>query len=114
MKLYHNPRCSKSRSALQLCHDSGKKFTLVSYLESGLSEGEIRGLISRLSTNLHTLVRDGEAEFDKNTDFNDVDSVVELLMSQPKCLQRPILDDGITAIIGRPPEMILTLLQVHE
>lgn len=114
MKLYHNPRCSKSRSALQLCHDSGKKFTIVSYLESGLSEGEIRGLIARLSTDLHTLVRDGEAEFDNNTDFNDVDSVVELLVTHAKCLQRPILDDGITAIVGRPPEMILTLLQAHE
>ena len=114
MKLYHNPRCSKSRSALELCHDSGKQFTIVSYLESGLSESEIRGLITRLSTDLHTLVRDGEAEFDKNTDVNDVDSVVELLISHAKCLQRPILDDGVTAIVGRPPEMILTLLQEHE
>ena len=114
MKLYHNPRCSKSRSALQLCHDSGKEFKIISYLESGLSEGEIRGLITRLSTDLHTLVRDSEAEFDKNTNVNDVDSVVELLMSHAKCLQRPILDDGVTAIVGRPPELILTLLRAHE
>lgn len=114
MKLYHNPRCSKSRAALQFCHDSGKDFTIVNYLDSGLSEDEIRGLITRLSTDLHTLVRAGEAEFDKNTDVNDIDSVIELIMSHAKCLQRPILDDGVTAIVGRPPELILTLLQGRE
>lgn len=114
MKLYHNPRCSKSRAALQLCRDSGQDFTIVSYLESGLSEDDIRGLITRLSTDLHSLIRDDEAEFDRNTDFNDVDSVVQLLMNHAKCLQRPILDDGTTAIVGRPPELILTLLQARE
>jgi len=114
MKLYHNPRCSKSREALHLCRESGKEFTIISYLESGLSADEIRGLTTRLSSDLHTLVRDNEAEFDKNTDVNDLDSVVELLMNHPKCLQRPILDDGKMAIVGRPPELLLTLLQAHE
>ncbi len=114
MKLYHNPRGSKSRAALQLCVESGIKFTIIDYLESAVDENTIRELIHRLSTDLPTIVRTGEAEFDDSTDVNDIDSVVALLIAHSKCLQRPILDDGKTAIIGRPPELILTLLQAHE
>jgi arsenate reductase len=114
MKLFHNPRCSKSRAALELCEQSGKQFTIIEYLKSGIDENTIRGLINRLSSELSTLVRTGESEFDTKTNIYNVDSVVKLLISRPKCLQRPILDDGKTAIIGRPPELILTLLQAHE
>ena len=114
MKLFHNPRCSKSRVALQLCMDSGEDFTIVEYLKDGVDEITIRGLIDRLSSGLSTLVRTGEPDFDIKTDIKDADSVVKLLISHPKFLQRPILDNGKIAIIGRPPEMILTLLQVHE
>ncbi len=110
MKLYHNPRCSKSRAALQLCEQSGKQFTIIEYLKSGVDENTIRRLIDRLSSELSTLVRTDESEFDAKTDINNIDSVVKLLLSHPKCLQRPILDDGKTAIIGRPPELIITLL----
>ena len=114
MKLFHNPRCSKSRAALQLCEESGKSFVIIEYLKTGLDENLIRGLISRLSIELEHLVRKGAVELEADTDLGNTDSVVDLLLIHPKCLQRPILDDGKTAIIGRPPEMILTLLQAHE
>ena len=114
MKLFHNPRCSKSRAALQLCEESGKSFVIVDYLKTGLDEVMIRGLIDRLSMDVQALVRTGEVEFEVDTDLDNTDSIVDLLITHPKCLQRPILDDGKTAIIGRPPELILTLLQAHE
>jgi arsenate reductase len=114
MRLFHNPRCTKSRAALDLCEQSGKRFTIIEYLKEGVDEKTIRGLIARLSSELPTLVRTAESEFDTQTDLDNADSVVRLLLSQPRCLQRPILDDGKIAIIGRPPELILTLLQAHE
>tara|TARA_B100000945_G_scaffold273215_1_gene236042 strand:- start:205 stop:549 length:345 start_codon:yes stop_codon:yes gene_type:complete len=111
LKLYHNPRCSKSRQALNLLQERDINFQEIRYLNDGLNRSEIEGLISRYQGSSSDIVRINEQEYKSNKINLDVDSeIIELLLNYPKCLQRPLLDDGHTVVIGRPPENILILL----
>ena len=105
MRLYHNPRCSKSRQALALLNERDIEFEVYLYLKLGISEDDID-----LLTSLDGIIRKNDLEKGSNIDFSDNEQVSKLLKTQPKLLQRPILVLGDKAVIGRPPENILTLL----
>ena len=105
MRLYHNPRCSKSRQALALLNERDIDFEVYLYLKVGISEDDID-----LLSSLDGIIRKNDLEKDSNIDFSDNEEVSKLLKIQPKLLQRPILVLGDKAVIGRPPENILTLL----
>ena len=106
MRLYHNPRCSKSRQAVKLLTDKGVSFQEHRYLEEGIMEEDLPILAS-----LTGIIRKQEKEF-KELDFaiNSVNDVIKALRSKPKLLERPILIKHGEAIIGRPPEDLLQLL----
>ena len=106
MRLYHNPRCSKSRQAVKLLTDKGISFQEHRYLEEGIMEDDLP-----LLATLTGIIRKQEKEF-KELDF-EVDSandVIKALRSKPKLLERPVLIKDGKAIIGRPPEEILNLI----
>ena len=106
MRLYHNPRCSKSRQAVKLLSDKGVSFQEHRYLEEGIMEEDLPILAS-----LTGIIRKQEKEF-KELDFavNSVNDIIKALRSRPKLLERPVLIKDDKAIIGRPPEDILQLL----
>ena len=106
MRLYHNPRCSKSRQAVKLLTDKGISFQEHRYLEEGIMEEDLPILAS-----LTGIIRKQEKEF-KELDFavNSVNDVIKALRLKPKLLERPVLIRDGKAIIGRPPEDILQLL----
>jgi len=106
MRLYHNPRCSKSRQAVKLLTDKGVSFQEHRYLEEGIMEEDLPILAS-----LTGIIRKQEKEF-KELDFaiNSVNDVIKALLSKPKLLERPVLIKDGEAIIGRPPEDVLQLL----
>ena len=106
MRLYHNPRCSKSRQAVKLLTDKGASFQEHRYLEEGIMEEDLPILAS-----LTGIIRKQEKEF-KELDFaiNSVNDVIKALRSKPKLLERPVLIKDGEAIIGRPPEDVLQLL----
>lgn len=106
MRLYHNPRCSKSRQAVKLLTDKGISFQEHRYLEEGIMEDDLPILGS-----LTGIIRKQEKEF-KELDFavNSVNDVIKALRLKPKLLERPVLIKDDKAIIGRPPEDILQLL----
>ena len=106
MRLYHNPRCSKSRQAVKLLTDKGVSFQEHRYLEEGIMEEDLSILAS-----LPGIIRKQEKEF-KELDFaiNSVNDVIKALLSKPKLLERPVLIKDGEAIIGRPPEDVLQLL----
>ncbi len=109
--LLHNPRCSKSRQALALLEERGATVTVRRYLDQPLDEAELRGLISRLDGPLETLVRRKEAEWKAlDADAGDREQVVAAILAHPRLLERPVADDGHRAVIGRPPERVLALL----
>lgn len=113
MTLYHNPRCSKSRNALQLLQDRGFSPTIVRYLETPLNVAQLQALLCKLGLSARQLLRTGEDDYKtlglSNLQLTDA-QLIDALLSQPKLLERPILVVGDKAVIGRPPETILEIL----
>lgn len=105
MRLYHNPRCSKSRQALALLHDRGIEVEVHRYLEEGILADDLDVLAE-----LEGIVRSKDAGRAIMAELTSSKAVKNLLRAQPKLLERPVLIHNGTAIIGRPPEDILALL----
>ncbi len=111
--LYHNPRCSKSRSALELIEQRGLTPRVVRYLETPLSAFELEQLLHRLGISARQLLRSGEDEFKAlglaDPSLSDA-QLIEAMVAHPRLIERPILVVGNAAVIGRPPEKVLELL----
>ncbi|WP_296126228.1 arsenate reductase (glutaredoxin) [Pseudomonas sp. Ga0074129] len=113
LTLYHNPRCSKSRSALQLLEERGLTPHIVRYLETPLDAEQLRELLSQLDISARQLLRSSEDEY-KALGLHDTQlseaQLIAAMVSHPKLIERPILVAGDKAVIGRPPEKILEIL----
>ncbi|MDA0688226.1 MAG: arsenate reductase (glutaredoxin) [Proteobacteria bacterium] len=112
--LYHNPRCSKSRAALALLEENDINPTIVYYLEKPPTPDELRSLLDKLGLGIRDILRTGEKDYDE-LDLGDEtlsdEIVFDLVCKHPKLIERPIFIHGDKAIIGRPPEKVLTLLE---
>jgi arsenate reductase len=111
--LYHNPRCSKSRGALELLEAHGLNPTIVRYLETPPSATEIKALLAKLGISARQLLRTGEDEYKAlNLADSSLDetALIAAMASHPKLIERPILIAGDKAVIGRPPEKVLELI----
>jgi len=100
LRLYHNPRCSKSRALLGLLEERGAQVEVVEYLKTPPDRAELDRLVAGVDDPPEALVRTKDARF----------SVVALLLEHPELMQRPVLVAGDRAAIGRPPEDALRLL----
>lgn len=111
-KIYHNPRCGKSREGLEILEKSGKEFEVVLYLDRPPSVEELRDLIKKLGIAPLDLVRKNEAiwkERYKGKRLSDA-AILKAMAEHPKLIERPIVVQGGKALIGRPPILIKTLL----
>jgi arsenate reductase len=113
LTLYHNPRCSKSRGALELLEARGLAPTIVRYLETPPDAAQLRDLLSKLGITPRQLLRTGEDEY-KALNLADPalsdEQLIATMAANPKLIERPILIAGDKAVIGRPPEKILEIL----
>ena len=113
LTLYHNPRCSKSRGALELLESRGLTPSVVRYLETPLNATQIQSLLAKLGLSARQLLRTGEDEY-KTLNLADASlseaQLIAAIAAHPKLMERPILEVGDKAVIGRPPEHILELL----
>ncbi|MCG4453825.1 MULTISPECIES: arsenate reductase (glutaredoxin) [unclassified Pseudomonas] len=113
LTLYHNPRCSKSRGALQLLEERGLKPTIVRYLETPPSAAQLSDLLGKLGIGARQLLRSGEDEY-RTLNLADPGlseaQLIEAMVAHPKLIERPILIVGGKAVIGRPPEKVLEIL----
>ncbi|QQN50579.1 arsenate reductase (glutaredoxin) [Stutzerimonas balearica] len=111
--LYHNPRCSKSRGALELLQARGMEPTIVRYLDTPPSEAELHALLAKLGLSARQLLRTGEEEYQSlglaDTALTDA-QIIAAMARHPRLIERPILIAGDKAVIGRPPERVLELL----
>ncbi len=105
MRFYHNPRCSKSRQALALLEERGFEVNVVRYLETGVMEEDLA-----LLAQLDGIVRKKDAGKVVMASLQSEEDIMALLRTNPKVLERPVLISGQQAVIGRPPEDILSLL----
>ena len=113
LTLYHNPRCSKSRAALEIIETRGLAPTVVRYLETPLDAAQLRSLLGKLGLSARQLLRTGEDEY-KTLNLDDAslsdEQLIGAMATHPKLIERPILVAGDKAVIGRPPEKVLELL----
>ena len=118
IKFYHNPRCSKSRQALQLISSQNITLEIIKYLEEGISKLDLKNVFNRLEIDRNNFLRKNEKAFkDLNINLKKIstDQLIKLIIENPIIIQRPLAikyekDVFIDAIIGRPPEMVLNLL----
>jgi arsenate reductase len=110
--LLHNPRCSKSRAARALLEERGVSFEERRYLEQSLDRSELDELRRRLGRPAREWVRTGEAAYGEAAlgPGSDEADLLDAMASHPILIERPILVRGPRAVVGRPPEEILTLL----
>ena len=115
VKIYHNQRCSKSRQALQIIKDHGVEPKIIEYLKKPLGRSELEYIAKRLGLRPKEFLRKNEAEF-KNNNFagkleKDSD-LFEAMAKFPKIMERPIVISDLGAVIGRPPENVLKVLEI--
>ena len=118
IKFYHNPRCSKSRQALQLISSQNITLEIIKYLEEGISQPDLENVFNRLEIDRNNFLRKNEKAFkDLNINLKKISTgqLIKLIIENPIIIQRPLAikyekDVFIDAVIGRPPEMVLNLL----
>jgi arsenate reductase len=111
LTLWHNPRCSKSRTALSLLEDRGVEHEVRLYLKAPPSPDEVLALAGRIGRALREILRRQETPY-RELGLAEADdaALARAVAENPILLERPILDTGTRAVIGRPPEDILTLV----
>ena len=112
MKIYHNPRCTKSRQSLALLRENGTEPEIIEYLKTPPDAPALRGLLKKLGKAAHEILRTKEAEY-AAASLSPESSEAEILTAiaaYPILLERPIIVKGNRAVIGRPPENVKALL----
>lgn len=113
IRIYHNSRCSKSRSALSLLEQYGKPFEVINYLETPPTADELKALLSQLGITARQLVRSGEDAYKAlHLDDPSLDdaALIEAMTKHPQLIERPIVVADGKAVIGRPPDAVLDIL----
>ncbi|TVQ35018.1 MAG: arsenate reductase (glutaredoxin) [Wenzhouxiangella sp.] len=112
IKLYHNPRCSKSRQTLALLQHHGHEPEIIEYLKTPPDADDLKRIIACLGLPAHDLIRPGENAYKTlglSPDANE-QRLIEAMVTEPTLIQRPIVINGDQARIGRPPETVLEIL----
>jgi len=112
MKIYHNPRCSKSRQGLAILQESNQDFEIVNYMNDPVSSDELRELLQKLGIPALELIRKNEAIWKQNYKNKSLseEELIETMAEHPRLIERPIVVKGNKAVIGRPPEKINDLV----
>jgi len=111
--IYHNPRCSKSRQTLEILNQQDVDTEIVLYLENPPSAQEVASILQKLGLSARDIIRKGEEEYkllnikDQSLTENEL---ISFMSENPKLIERPIVVKDDKAIIGRPPENVLSLL----
>ncbi|MBX2826937.1 MAG: arsenate reductase (glutaredoxin) [Flavobacteriaceae bacterium] len=111
-KIYHNPRCRKSRETLQLLEEKGENIEIVLYLETSPSKEELSHIIELLGIAPIDLVRKGESIWKEQFKGKEMTptQVINAMVKHPKLIERPIVIKNGRAALGRPPENVITIL----
>ncbi len=113
VKIYHNPRCGKSRDTLKLLEAQGLAPEVIEYLKTPPSHAELQDILHKLGFKPRELMRTKELEYKENglDDKSLSDSeLIEAMVRIPKLIERPIVLANDKAAVGRPPETVLAIL----
>jgi arsenate reductase len=113
VRIYHNPRCSKSRAALELLQEQGEEIDIVEYLNTPFSAAELTDLLEKLGLAPRDIMRNGEDIYKKlslgDPSLSD-ETLIAHMVEHPILVERPIVVKGPKAAIARPLENVLKIL----
>lgn len=108
IKIYHNSRCGKSRTAMQILQEKEIEFEVIEYLKTPLNQNQIKALLKKLGIKAMDLIRNNEELY--KTNFKDLQlsekDWIKVLAENPILIERPIIENDERAIIARPPELV--------
>lgn len=113
IKIFHNPKCSKSRMTLELLTKQGIQANVVEYLKTPPTKQELESILNMLNLQPRQLMRTNETEYRENNLADESlshDQLIEAMLKYPKLIERPIVINNGKAAIGRPPETVLNVL----
>jgi arsenate reductase len=112
MKIYHNPRCQKSRATLAIIQEHGVTPEIIKYLDNPPGRAELKAILSSLGLQPSQLVRKTEKIYKEQFKGKTLteEEWLDALAAHPKLMERPIVVKGDAAVIGRPPERVKALL----
>ena len=113
IRIFHNPRCSKSRATLALLQEQGIDPDITLYLQNPPDADEVRAILKLLGLEARQLMRKGEAEYGDlglADECLSQDQLIEAMVNTPRLIERPIVLANGRAAIGRPPESVLDIL----
>ena len=113
VKIWHNPRCSKSRNAVTLLEEEGVEAEVVKYLDTPPSKDEIVEVLNMLGISARALMRTKEEIYKELglKDVSDEDALIDAMVANPRLIERPIVIKDGKAAIGRPIENIVEILK---
>jgi arsenate reductase (glutaredoxin) len=113
LKIYHNPRCSKSRETLSLLQQQADDIDIIDYLKNPPTAAELTRLLTMLGLNARELIRSKEDDYLKlglaDPSLSE-QQLINAMVAHPKLIERPIVVNANKAAIGRPPSNVLTIL----
>ena len=112
-KIYHNPRCSKSRQTLQLLNDKGVETEIIEYLKTPPDFETLEKILQGLKIEPRDLMRKGQDEYKALNLENESlsrEDLIQAMVDNPILIERPIVINNGKAVLGRPPESIKTIL----
>ena len=110
---YHNPKCSKSRKALEIIDTHNINTKVIFYLKDKITKSMLKDILDSSGLSIRDIIRSNEKEYKENNIDNlnlTKDELLDLILKHPKLLQRPVFVFNNKAIIGRPPEDILKII----
>jgi arsenate reductase len=114
MKIYHNPKCSKSRQAKQILDEHGLEYDVRLYLNDPLSVEDIKSLLVKLGLNISDIIRTKETiwkENFKDCTYSDAD-LIQIVVDNPRLLERPIIERRNIAVVARSEDKIEQILNI--
>lgn len=113
MKIYHNPRCRKSREALAYLEENKLAFQIVEYLKNPLTPHELEDILEKLNFSPLDLIRKNEKEWKENFKGKTLtdSALVKLMCDSPKLMERPIIVTNSAAVVARPLEQLVEFIK---
>ncbi|MEJ2418097.1 MAG: arsenate reductase (glutaredoxin) [Exilibacterium sp.] len=111
--IYHNPRCSKSRQTLEILKEHNIEPDVVLYLQTPPDAKKLRALLKKLGLEARDLLRKSESAYKENNLQDQTlnnEQLIQAMVEHPILIERPIVEKGNKAVLGRPPENVLSLI----
>ena len=113
MKILHNPRCSKSRQALQILQEKGEKIEVIEYLKNPPTAAQLKKILKAMGKKAEDIIRKNESLYKEKYKGKELkeDEWIKILVENPVLIERPIVYNEKNAVLGRPPESVLEMLK---